>query len=926
MAIKLRSGTEARKRTSASQPRLIEPLEARVLFSQPPLTTQPPTAYLVSAPNITSAGGTNIDVNVQFSSSQPLDPNTFIAGNLQVTGPGNVTLAPAGLTVNGNGSDNQYVNVDYLFAAPGGAWAAGDNGAYTITTSSDSTEPVADLNGDPVPQMTLGTFIATIGQTNPSFPDTFTSDFTAQAIAPLSYGAYVAVGSEPDGSGAAGATQLVVEKYDNGAPDAGINGGNGQMALEYGGGSIGYGVAAQNNSDFVIAGSVTDPNTHDTDFAVFRTGPDGLPDQTFGQDLNGDGTPDGVETVDVGGTNSVAYADALQVDGTTSTTSGGNFVVARIDPNTGLLDTGFGTGGYTTTSFGNDSAAGAVLIQPDNNILVAGDVAGAVALARYTPQGTLDTTFGTGGTEILPLTSSQSVGLTLLPDGKILVAANDNSGGEVGVMRLDSDGATDTTFGAAGIASVATGGYGESNSIFVQPGGQIDVGGVYAFNGVQKSVLATFTANGQPENNFSGSPIDVFGSAANDDDTLGLIAPYPGGVAFAQSVGSGAGGVDGGTTVFTEPLTDAIPPTATLTPVTVTTPSASASFTITYNDNVAIDPTTIGPGNITVSQGNETLQVTSATPSSQSADSPLTVTYTVAAPISLFSAADNGSYTVSLAGQVKDTAGNAIVATPDLGTITVNEYVAPPPTPTPTPTPTPRTLLGNFGSVAGSKKSQKLTTTINGVSTVFSVTNGSGQAYLNGANVDLVITVADGKKAAITVAPKGGRITLGDVAITGNISSFAAPACDLVGAFYIGGTAGTVTLGNLTDAQFDAAGSLGTIKALSLTDSELLDGVQAGPDGTLGTSDDTYNAGTINTIAIAGAIHSSVVAAGVNPVNGTFGDGDDTLAAPGSIIKSISAKAGTTGNTLFESGAIKSASLPKKIKSLATDPRFKILT
>jgi uncharacterized delta-60 repeat protein len=925
-------GIEIRKCDVSAPPRLIEPLEARLLFSQPPLTTQPTTAYLDSVPNITSAGGTNVDVNVQFSSTQPLDPSSFISGNIVVTGPGNTALAPVGMTVNGSGSDNQYVNVDYLFSAPGGAWAAGDDGVYTVTTSSSTGVPVADLNGDPLPQMTLGTFIASIDQSNPSFPDTFTSNFSAQAIAPLAYNAFVAVGSEPDGSGAAGATQLVVEKYDNGAPDAGINGGNGQMALEYGSGSAGYGVAVQNNGDFVIAGSATDPNTHDTDFAVFRTGPDGLPDPTFGQDLNGDGTPDGIETVNVGATDSVAYADALQEDGgiiavgTTSTDSGGNFVIARIDPVTGLLDTGFGANGYTTTSFGNDSSAGAVLIQPDNNILVAGDVAGQVALARYTPQGTLDPSFGTDGTEILPLTSSQTVGLALLPDGKILVAANDNSGGEVGVMRLNSSGATDTAFGTNGIASVATGGYGESNSIVVQPGGQIDVGGVYAFNNVQKSVLATFTASGQPENNFSGSPIDIFGSAANDDDTLGLMAPYPSGVAFAQSVGSGAGGIDGGTTVFTEPTTDAIPPTATFTATTVTTPSATASFTITYNDNVAVDPTTLGLGNITVSDGHQILQVTSATPSSETAGSPLSVTYTVAASGNTFAAADNGNYTVALAAQVKDTAGNAIVAIPDFGTLTVDEPVDPTPTPTPAPTPTPRTLLGSFGTVAGSKKSQKLTTTINGVPTVFSVTNGSGQAYLNGDNVDLVITVATGKKAAIAVAPKGGRISLGDVAVTGNVSSFAAPAGDLVGNFYISGSAGTVTIGNLSDADFDAAGAIGTIRAISLTDSDLLDGVQAGPDGTLGTSDDIYGPGVIKTITIAGAINSSVIAAGANPVNGTFGDGDDALAAPGSAIKSITAKAGTTGSTLFESGSFRSANLPKKIKSLATDPRFKVLT
>ncbi|HEX4124627.1 MAG TPA: hypothetical protein VHY37_07855, partial [Tepidisphaeraceae bacterium] len=332
-----------------------------------------------------------------------------------------------------------------------------------------------------------------------------------------------------------------------------------------------------------------------------------------------------------------------------------------------------------------------------------------------------------------------------------------------------------------------------------------------------------------------------------------------------------------------------------------------------------------GTGNITVSDGTESLAVTGAATVSQSPGSPISVTYTVAAPSGTFSTADNGTYTVALTTQVTDLAGNAIDANSDLGTLTIAEPVnppPPPPDPAPSPTPTP---IGSFGTVAGSKKAQKLTVSVNGVPTTFAITNGSGQAYLNGANVDLTVTAASGKKAAVTVTPKGGRITLGDVTITGNLSTFNAPAADLAGTFYIAGSAGTVSIGNLTNATFDAEYTLGTIKAISLTSSDLLAGVQAGADGTLGTGDDVYGGGVIDTVKIAGSINSSVVAAGVNPVNGVFGDGDDTLAGSGSLIKTITAKGGTTGTTEFESGTIKSASLPKKIKTLSTDPRFKIL-
>ena len=71
----------------------------------------------------------------------------------------------------------------------------------------------------------------------------------------------------------------------------------------------------------------------------------------------------------------------------------------------GSLDPRFGVGGLVTTSFGGvgrDSAA-AVLAQPDGKIVVVGDSVTAgfssteIALARYNRDGSLDTSFGSGG-------------------------------------------------------------------------------------------------------------------------------------------------------------------------------------------------------------------------------------------------------------------------------------------------------------------------------------------------------------------------------------------------------------------------------------------------------------------------------------------------------------------------------------------------
>src|SRR5215813_1093746 len=72
----------------------------------------------------------------------------------------------------------------------------------------------------------------------------------------------------------------------------------------------------------------------------------------------------------------------------------------------GTLDPTFGTGGTVTTFFGGDGLNGdeahSVVVQKDGKLLVGGsttnlDETKDFALARYNGNGTLDTTFGTGG-------------------------------------------------------------------------------------------------------------------------------------------------------------------------------------------------------------------------------------------------------------------------------------------------------------------------------------------------------------------------------------------------------------------------------------------------------------------------------------------------------------------------------------------------
>ena len=147
-------------------------------------------------------------------------------------------------------------------------------------------------------------------------------------------------------------------------------------------------------------------------------------------------------------------------DGTTLATNVG---LARYT-STGALDTTFGNRGFTTTSLaGFNLVAADFAVQPNGDILVAATATidltgGEFVLVRYTANGKLDTSFGNGGivTTDLPGDDDESV-LLLQPNGQIVVggfrtpSSNEGAGAATVLVRYNSNGSLDTTFGAAGI-------------------------------------------------------------------------------------------------------------------------------------------------------------------------------------------------------------------------------------------------------------------------------------------------------------------------------------------------------------------------------------------------------------------------------------------------------------------------------------------
>ena len=190
-----------------------------------------------------------------------------------------------------------------------------------------------------------------------------------------------------------------------------------------------------------------------------------------------------------------------------------DFGVVRVTKD-GQLDPAFAQGGAGYFQVGPKSdVAQDVVVQPDGKLVVAGYSVSATgnsdfAAIRLTPTGRLDTSFGTGGSVVIPMDpdsgmdSASALGLT--PDGRIVLAgvtARAETSFDVAVMRLTPTGALDTTFGGDGRAELAlgTGAWVEIvRSLLVAPDGSFYVGGSALQPGFGPSQVALthFTADG----------------------------------------------------------------------------------------------------------------------------------------------------------------------------------------------------------------------------------------------------------------------------------------------------------------------------------------------------------------------------------------------------------------------------------------------
>jgi uncharacterized delta-60 repeat protein len=154
-----------------------------------------------------------------------------------------------------------------------------------------------------------------------------------------------------------------------------------------------------------------------------------------------------VGTTDASGSDGSWLVVRYTAQGQPDPAFGGGDGIARIDPGAVL---GPLLGGAELRAAGVDA---------QGRVLLAGSWSGQLAVARLTPGGALDTTFGGDGfTDPAPLDQLfDGLGLDLAVDASNRPVVSSETGGEVSVRRYTTDGAPDTSFAGDGSFSLAIG-------------------------------------------------------------------------------------------------------------------------------------------------------------------------------------------------------------------------------------------------------------------------------------------------------------------------------------------------------------------------------------------------------------------------------------------------------------------------------------
>ena len=237
-------------------------------------------------------------------------------------------------------------------------------------------------------------------------------------------------------------------------------------------------------------------------------------------------------------------------------------------------------------------------IQSDGRIVAAGVCgAGVACFARFNTNGSLDTSFGSDGTGTILYGAlySSAYGVGIQGDGKIVAAGNCNQY-DFCVFRYTGDGSLDATFGSGGTAATSMGVANSAYAMAIQGDGKIVVAGsCYPGNQQADFCLARFEGDSA-----ASAPVIT----PSSDVTAEATGPSGAAVSYPNPTATDA--IDGTVPVICAPASGQTFAIGTTTVDCTATNSAGnsshSSFTVTVRDTTP--PTISVPANISVSTSN----------------------------------------------------------------------------------------------------------------------------------------------------------------------------------------------------------------------------------------------------------------------------------------------------------------------------------
>jgi len=337
-------------------------------------------------------------------------------------------------------------------------------------------------------------------------------------------------------------------------------------------------IAQQGDGKIVSVGSTSTDNNFGGDFAIARYNLNGSLDTTFG------GT--GKLTTDFGGRD---QAEAVLIQGDGKIIAGGwsdrgnfnkDFALARYNAD-GTLDNSFGNSGRVMTDFGSngDDDIYHLLLQSDGKIIAVGRAdapSTGLWMIRYNSDVSIDTTFGNNG-KVTATNSSTSIGIAycaaLQSDGKIVVGGEGASGGliTVGLMRFNTSGSVDTSFGFLGAVNDAQGTT-QAQGLAIGGGGVIYVAATILGN-PNVTKLFAYTSTGAKFNSFGTSGAVTISTGGFIGFPIGVKVQQDGSIYVAAT--SGPGGASYGSWTLAHLLSNGAMDTTFGTNGTVTTIAGS---------------------------------------------------------------------------------------------------------------------------------------------------------------------------------------------------------------------------------------------------------------------------------------------------------------------------------------------------------------